>query len=178
MFIKEGKRKSLKKIKGWRRLKVHKKTNQWFYCPSCGSLVFFRVFKCRFNWTIEIPCECGTILQRPAEKIMEEAKKLFPHFRAKRGPAARQAYEKYLMSPHWKMIRNRVLERDVNKCQRCGDLADVVHHKSYHPDVLGGLNDSMLVSLCFSCHYFIEFDGDRKVSLEEANRRLAIRGPV
>jgi predicted HNH restriction endonuclease len=48
----------------------------------------------------------------------------------------------------------------------------VVHHKSYDQAVLLGNNDAELVSLCFECHTFIEFEGDRKLTLQEANNRL------
>lgn len=85
-------------------------------------------------------------------------------------------YKEYLQSEAWKTIRERILKRDGNVCQRCWGTAEVVHHKSYAADVLAGLNDSQLISLCSKCHEEIEFsvvDGKTvKNSLAEANRKL------
>ena len=102
---------------------------------------------------------------------------------AKRKKASRRQprtkYEQYLASDLWRKIRNRVLARDGKKCRACGRRASIVHHMSYHKEVMDGINDGWLVSLCRKCHDHIEFkevDGERvKVSLAEANHRLEDR---
>jgi hypothetical protein len=48
-------------------------------------------------------------------------------------------------------IRKEVLKRDNNKCQKCGEIANIIHH--IMPRSLGGsdlLNN--LVTLCKQCH--------------------------
>lgn len=173
--IRRGNPSVLKRSDGWRKAKVWKKTNQWFYCPVCMALFYFRVFKCRFDFGHPIPCECGLPLTKAPDSICGDAKKLFPHFKERKhgdGFGGIWYFDVYLKSDLWKAIRSRVLERDNRTCQRCHNAANIVHHKSYHVDVIEGRDDSKLISLCFTCHLFIEFDGDRKLSLREANERL------
>ena len=67
-------------------------------------------------------------------------------------------YEKYLRRKLWKTIRGRILERDGGRCFRCNGGADEVHHRSYAPEVMEGLADGWLVSLCGGCHTVVEFD--------------------
>ena len=67
------------------------------------------------------------------------------------------SYEKYRRRKLWKTIRNRVLSRD-GQCMRCTGKAEVVHHRSYAPEVMQGLADEYLVSLCHGCHTVVEFD--------------------
>ncbi len=174
MQIRQGRPKQLRKAKGWKKKKVWKKTNQWFYCPYCLTLTFFRVFKCRFDLESPITCECGSVLKAAPAKICHDAKLLFPHFKnvKKRDECKHWYHDIYLRSSLWRSIRLRVLTRDDNTCQCCREAADVVHHKSYDEEVMIGNRDGDLISLCFECHEFIEFDGDRKTTLAEANERL------
>ncbi|HEY0939245.1 MAG TPA: hypothetical protein VGE08_04020 [Steroidobacter sp.] len=67
-------------------------------------------------------------------------------------------YEDYLQSPFWFLIRNVVLFRDGFKCRVCAAKASAVHHISYEPGVLYGMNLEPLVSICDPCHELIEFD--------------------
>lgn len=67
-------------------------------------------------------------------------------------PNRKTEYQKYCASDEWKVIRDRVLERDSHTCQDCGKRAITVHHLSYRPEVMAGEDDSQLVSLCVPCH--------------------------
>ncbi len=67
-------------------------------------------------------------------------------------------YSNYKKTKLWKQIKTRILERDQSKCQRCKGRAEVVHHISYLPMVMLGLEDSQLISLCSGCHNIVHFD--------------------
>jgi hypothetical protein len=71
-----------------------------------------------------------------------------------------QNYAKYRRRKLWKTIRTRVLGRDRGRCFRCCGKADVVHHRSYGPEVMEGLADEYLISLCDGCHTVVEFDDE------------------
>ena len=168
MLIVQGHEKTLKKLRGTKSKKT-KKSNQWFYCDHCPALIFFRVFKGQYDWSAMTLCEmCLNPMQKAPNKLCANAKQLYPHHRCRN----LSWYETYLSGPLWKIIRSRVLDRDGKVCQRCASMASVVHHRSYADDVMLGNRDEMLVSLCRGCHDFIEFDGGRKTSLNEANQRL------
>ena len=65
----------------------------------------------------------------------------------------RQKYQLYLLSPEWRKLRNRTLERDGYKCQnkRCGSSENLeVHHLTYKRLYKERLSD--LITLCRSCH--------------------------
>lgn len=72
-------------------------------------------------------------------------------------------YRDYLNSPFWYVIRSTVLFRDNYKCQLCGEPADTVHHHSYEPIVLYGMDLKQLVAICDECHKTVEFDNGQKV---------------
>lgn len=59
-------------------------------------------------------------------------------------------HQDYLSGDKWKRIRKNVLKRDRCICQRCGDWAEEVHHKTYKNWKNEKLND--LESLCSMCH--------------------------
>lgn len=58
----------------------------------------------------------------------------------------------YLTSATWSAIRTRVFRRDGYRCLTCGEKASSVHHKSYRKEVLAGLCDAELQSMCKACH--------------------------
>lgn len=100
-------------------------------------------------------------------------------------------YQEYLTTELWRIIRNRVLKRDGNKCQICHYDNDLqVHHKSYDKDTIDGIDLSKLITLCRECHSLIEFDnfGNKntleiantvlKVVLERFNNPLEMKGPL
>lgn len=82
-------------------------------------------------------------------------------------------WQQYLDSPLWRSIRASALSRDNHACQLCGSVATEVHHRDYNADTILGKSPSSLMSVCRSCHKAIEFDGTRKVSIEEMQRRIA-----
>lgn len=82
------------------------------------------------------------------------------------------SYGDYLKSPLWMEIRDRIIARDKSLCAACGKTGREVHHRSYSQGVLEGVQDSQLILLCGHCHGLIEFSGDTKCTLTEANSRL------
>ena len=63
-------------------------------------------------------------------------------------------YAKQLQRPEWKAKRLEILERDGNKCVKCGETKRLhVHHLSYTKgrDAWEYPNDN-LVTLCRGCH--------------------------
>ncbi len=51
----------------------------------------------------------------------------------RRGQATARSrrYRAYLLSPAWRKLRQRILERDGFKCLFCGEEANQVHHLTY-----------------------------------------------
>lgn len=75
-------------------------------------------------------------------------------FAASLDRAARDAgyedYAAYLLSPRWRSLRARVLDRDTRQCQDCGGRTALqVHHLRYR---LGREQLEDLTTLCQSCH--------------------------
>jgi hypothetical protein len=70
------------------------------------------------------------------------------------------SYRDYLASEEWGQIRQKALQRDGYLCVACGAEARCVHHTNYKTSTLAGVGTVALVSLCHSCHRFIEFDKD------------------
>lgn len=69
------------------------------------------------------------------------------------------SYKKYLASPLWLEIRQRVLLRDQGMCRGhgCCCVATECHHDSYARDVLEGINIEPVRSACRRCHTIWEF---------------------
>lgn len=80
-------------------------------------------------------------------------------------------YKEYRESELWKGIRGKKLSRFRN-CLICNVPAFEVHHLSYDTQTLLGQKEFRLVQLCRGCHQRIEFDGDKKRHLKDANRVL------
>lgn len=59
-------------------------------------------------------------------------------------------FESYYYTGEWKELRQKVFQRDNNKCVRCGDKAEQVHHLTYERFKNELLED--LESVCFQCH--------------------------
>jgi hypothetical protein len=57
----------------------------------------------------------------------------------------------YLQSAQWKKVRSVVLNRDNNKCVKCGSAATEVHHKHYNLLGCDGEEESC-ISICRGCH--------------------------
>jgi len=112
------------KSKQVRKIKVPK-------CPDCGvDLRHAKSMKAR----------AGVVTRLKINRGLRRAK------RTKGG------YDVYLRSPLWRRIRKRILERDGYLCRECGVAAEHVHHLSYGPLVMMGMDDSKLISLCVPCH--------------------------
>ena len=72
-----------------------------------------------------------------------------------------RAYNAYLKSPHWQMVRRRVIQRDGFMCQLCFRRvteADAhAHHLSYDTyNLIGQSLPAECVALCRTCHEKIE----------------------
>lgn len=59
-------------------------------------------------------------------------------------------YYGYLESNIWKRKRDWILNKNDFKCERCGDKAKFVHHKTY--DRVGYEKPEDLMTVCLSCH--------------------------
>ena len=84
------------------------------------------------------------------------------------------SYKCYLQSELWSSIRAKAM-REMKCCCGCGARPTQVHHKSYTEANLLGHDLRGLVGLNGHCHHGIEFDGDRKTSLGQANGWLRKR---
>mgnify|MGYP003501950963 CR=1 FL=1 len=81
-------------------------------------------------------------------------------------------YAAYLASDDWKAIRAKKLDKHPH-CRLCATHATQVHHTDYSHEVLLGLENGLLVSLCERCHEAIEFfPGKVKRTLPQANDEL------
>lgn len=88
--------------------------------------------------------------------------------------SARLTYAEYLKTPLWRELRKKVLLRDNHKCIACGRSAYCVHHTKYSSNVLFATEPTpSLISLCNSCHEFIERNADgSKTSADHALKKL------
>lgn len=82
-----------------------------------------------------------------------------------------ESYRQYLASDDWKRIRESRLKAHP-ACVLCVGTATELHHLDYTIVTLLGMVRKRLVPLCRDCHHGIEFDGDRKRDLMEANLDL------
>ena len=88
------------------------------------------------------------------------------------------SYDAYLKSELWQFSRAQILGHDSDEkaCQVCSAKRGLVaHHYDYSLPTLVGqfLNGwPQLFWLCDNCHRTVEFDRDRKVSVDEAQKRL------
>lgn len=83
-------------------------------------------------------------------------------------------YAAYLDSDLWHSIRSKFLPSGDGKCPVCRDgKATQVHHTNYSLPVMKGERNDKLMPICRRCHAAAEFKGGKKVSLNEANSRIA-----
>ena len=78
-------------------------------------------------------------------------------------------YETYMASIEWEERRADALQRARYRCNRCGDLAEQVHHRTY--ERLGREHDADLEALCIPCHKI----ADRERAQETQDRRWSLR---
>jgi len=81
-------------------------------------------------------------------------------------------YAEYLRSDLWFLIRARVFAAKGRKCVACGLRANQVHHNRYHLNDLSGKNIKFLVPVCGACHERAEFDGEKKLTVRKAMKKL------
>ena len=67
---------------------------------------------------------------------------------------SKQAYSKKLRDPRWQKKRLEILNRDGFTCRLCEDSESTlhVHHKRYFSGEPWEIPNSLLVTLCESCH--------------------------
>lgn len=70
--------------------------------------------------------------------------------RRPRPGARRRRYLEALRSPHWKKLRELVFERDAGRCQRCGEPATDLGHRTY--ERLGAELPEDVEAQCRSCN--------------------------
>lgn len=69
-------------------------------------------------------------------------------------------YEERLEDPRWKMIREKILQRDAHQCKCCGSTQNLqVHHRQYHRYKSTGewlkpweYHPFFLMTVCAVCH--------------------------
>ncbi|MCP3471370.1 HNH endonuclease [Bradyrhizobium sp. CCGUVB1N3] len=74
-------------------------------------------------------------------------------------------YADYLTSPEWRAKADAVLAREDGNCQRCGDPAREVHHRTYERLFNELLDD--LEALCVRCHRLVH----GRLSMTDASRQ-------
>jgi 5-methylcytosine-specific restriction endonuclease McrA len=70
---------------------------------------------------------------------------------------AQEFAKRFYRSKQWQRVRKAYLTSQYNKCERCGSMADIVHHKKKITP--GNINDPFITlnwdnleSLCQDCH--------------------------
>ncbi len=64
----------------------------------------------------------------------------------------KKIYEAYLLSAHWKALRQQAFERDNHQCTKCGNRLRLRgHHVKYRGDLRKCTVDDIL-TLCEDCH--------------------------
>jgi 5-methylcytosine-specific restriction endonuclease McrA len=64
----------------------------------------------------------------------------------------------YLRTKLWREIKQRVLARDSGICQSCGGKGTYVHHLAYTREVMEGVADHLLATVCVVCHGIMHFN--------------------
>jgi hypothetical protein len=90
-------------------------------------------------------------------KMQERSQDLQDQIKAQEDRERSERYSAYLLSPAWRALRAKVLERDKHTCQGClVARATQVHHRTYERIYSEMLFD--LVSVCDACHKKIHPD--------------------
>lgn len=71
------------------------------------------------------------------------------------------SYAAYLRSPLWKIVRERALEINGQRCRKCGGEAKQAHHAVYTREVLIGEDVRGIVPVCGGCHKLGSVTGRR-----------------
>lgn len=107
-----------------------------------------------------------------AEEIPGDAEKAMNILWLKSVTDGTEASKLYYHSPLWKRISQDILLRDGHICVACHRDAELVHHRRYSYEVMVGLDDSKLISLCKPCHHHIHLHEGRKTLHGEWEKRL------
>ena len=130
-----------------------RKAYNW-YCSPCGMKLSSNI-----NQALAMPLqEEGVTGEMMAERCAayeqrrREEWSLMADEAADRCQAAnRAAYNQYLDSDHWEMMRRKVMRRADNICEGClSQTAEHVHHKTYAH--IGAEFAFELLALCEECH--------------------------
>lgn len=87
-------------------------------------------------------------------------------------------YDAYLRSEQWRTKADAVIERDDGRCQRYGDSAREVHHRTYERIFHERLED--LEAVCADRHklehgLLSAADTDRQTRKQQAHRERLVR---
>lgn len=108
--------------------------------------------------------------RRKQKSIGKKQKQLVNNKQKNKPYAGYKSYQDYINGELWQIIRARILVRDNYICAICLQAANTVHHRSYSKEVMAGLHDEQLVTLCWNCHTFIEYyQNGRKRYLSDVN---------
>lgn len=117
----------------------------------------------------------GKVPKPPQKQKKPQAKqRLKLPSQVKPPPKPKSNYQEYLESPLWKAIRNLVLVRSNFECCCCSRKATQVHHQDCSEKTMSGFRVDTLYAICGDHHKEIEFDGDIKNSLHDANKKLFV----
>ena len=85
-----------------------------------------------------------------------------------------ESYHDYLSSSLWEEIREKALACSKQRCVVCKYPKKLtIHHYDYSEITLKGISLDSLIVLCKKCHASIEFYGNKKRTLAQANGVLA-----
>ena len=85
-----------------------------------------------------------------------------------------ESYHDYLSSSLWEEIREKALACSKQRCVVCKYPKKLtIHHDDYSEITLKGISLDSLIVLCQKCHASIEFYGNKKRTLAQANGVLA-----
>jgi 5-methylcytosine-specific restriction endonuclease McrA len=83
-------------------------------------------------------------------------------------------YAAYLLSNHWRRLRDRIYELRKHTCERCKKKISLyqVHHKSYKH--IGYERDGELMLVCYECHEILHKKKDAKRARQAKKKQKAI----
>lgn len=95
---------------------------------------------------------------------------------------AKQYIKAFYNSETWKRCRDSYMRSRAYLCERCGEPAEIVHHKTYinpnnctNPEILTDWNN--LEALCLKCHNEEHFKKVEKRYKVDKNGRPIIMSP-
>lgn len=118
-----------------------------YQCCSCGRATTSWIKRTSISAPDELPAWDADLQSR----YDDQNRALVFDDRNKERDARRRRYNEYLLSPKWRSIRSRVLQRSRGLCEGCREVEPTqVHHLTY--DHLGDELLFELVALCDWCH--------------------------